>query len=103
MEIKFLKHSIKVDGKNYKCNYSPSLHGTCRHDSKIGVIITGKDYGHLPEVLNSKNESDIMTDYFENDRVFIEKGTQYFKEVLKQALRIKHNQSAFNLEFLKNQ
>ncbi|AYQ57035.1 hypothetical protein MS2017_1345 [Bathymodiolus thermophilus thioautotrophic gill symbiont] len=98
IEIKFLKHSIKVDGKNYRCYYFPNLMDT----GKIGIQITGKNYKRLPKILNPKNESDAMTDYFENDRVFIEQGTKYFKAVLKQALRIKYNQSDVNLEFAKN-
>lgn len=41
-----------------------------------------------------------MIDYFENDKVFIECGTEHFKNSLIQAMRIKHNQSDSNIAFL---
>ncbi len=51
------------------------------------------DYGKIREIVKSE-KADLHSLIY---------ALQYFKEVLKQALRIKHNQSAFNLEFLNNQ
>lgn len=66
MTVKFLWNGIKVDGELYRCSYG---------DGKLigypngTITIYGKDYRSFPRIegLTITNESDIMTDYFEND------------------------------------
>lgn len=66
--IKFLKKGIKTDSNYYPIRYSKDN----RVDNIKGITIYAKNtILGLPKELNPKNDSDIMIDYFENDKVFI--------------------------------
>lgn len=82
-DIQFLKNAIKSDGKKSRVYYSK---GSYTKESKLPkgtITIYAKDYGHLPNALKPQNESDIMTDYFEKDRVRIKPSSKYYQKVNK--------------------
>lgn len=61
--VRILYNGMKVDGTLYRCHYS--ING----DS---VTVYGRDYNHLPrDFFPVHNDSDCMTDYFENDSAYI--------------------------------
>lgn len=80
MEVKFMWNGIKVDGKLHKCYYSTS---PLTHYPAGTITIYGKNYTDLPviEGLAIENDSDIMTDYFENDRIRVLPDSKYYAEV----------------------
>lgn len=76
MEVKFMWNGIKVDGVLHKCWYSESLPaGT--------ITIYGKNYRPLPQVdgLTVDNDSDLWTDYFENDRIRVTPENPFYSAV----------------------
>lgn len=71
--IKFFYNGIKgSDGKLQKCSYSD---GPLLHHPVGTITIYGKRYrpfsSEVAEALVIENNSDIQTDYFENDRIRI--------------------------------
>lgn len=82
--IRFLKHAIKHKGKRYRVHYST---GELINFPKGTVTIYARDYsfkdGGLPKELNPKNDTDIITDYFEKDRARITPDNRYFKDIMK--------------------
>ena len=83
MTVKFMWNGIKVDGTLYKAHYSIGGMNGGAWD-KNTITIYGKNYIDLPAVegLNIENDSDIMTDYFENDRIRVTPNNKYYGEVL---------------------
>lgn len=69
-------NGIKINGgKLIKCGYYLGNGGGADY-----VTIYGRDYSDLPrDLLPVKNESDVYTDYFENDRATIDAGHPLFK------------------------
>lgn len=66
--MKFLKKGIRNKNKYYPVIYSKDN----RADGQKGITIYAKSIlAGLPATINPENESDLMTDYFEKDRVFI--------------------------------
>lgn len=67
--IRIYWNGIKIDGgKLIRCGYSID-NNVDHHES---VTIYARDYADLPrDLFEVKNDSDIMTDYFENDRADI--------------------------------
>jgi hypothetical protein len=80
--IKFYYNGIKVNGELIKCYYSVDLF-------KKSIHITTLDYKSLPVIGNAKitNNSDMMTDYFENDRTAIDFQNKYFLNVANAAIK----------------
>ena len=80
MEMKLLKKGIKFNGKYYPCHYSSR-----KNNIKGNATIYIKSYEHLPSeaysILQVENNSDIMTDYIERDRIRIPPTSQYFNRV----------------------
>lgn len=72
---KFMWNGIKVDGTLYKAHY-------LRSDEVITIY--GKGYTSFPLIagLQIENDSDIMTDYFENDRIRVSPGNTHYQAVL---------------------
>ena len=99
MAIKFVWNGIKVDGELYKCWYSGSdLVGF----PKGTITIYGKNYKDLPRIegLNVQNDSDSMTDYFENDRIRVTPDNKWFEEVKKAyAQQNEHRTKMFNKKY----
>ncbi len=79
--IKILQNGIKhSDGGYTPCFYS--MGNSLKH-SKDCITITARDYENLPDELGKvQNDSDYMTDYFDNDRVYLEPGDKYYNEAL---------------------
>ena len=81
MKIEFKYNGIKVDGKLYGAWYSE----TTSPKYPAGTItIYGKHYQSFPviEGLNAENNSDSMTDYFENDTIRIEPTNVFFAQAV---------------------
>lgn len=95
MEVKFMWNGIKVDGKLHKCWYSIS---SLTNLPEGTITIYGKNYTDLPalEGLTVENDSDGMTDYFENDRIRVIPGSKYYAEVkAAYAKMVEHNEKRF--------
>jgi len=67
-EIKFVWNGIRVDGKLYRAWYSESA---LKNHEAGTITIYARDYKSLPSIagLTIQNETDMMTDYFEKDKV----------------------------------
>lgn len=82
MKIKFLWNGIKIDGKLYRVWYSDGeLIGN--KYPKGTLTIYRKDYGPMPIIqgLTVQNDSDMITDYFERDRIRVTPGNEHFAAV----------------------
>lgn len=82
--IKFVWNGIKIDETLYKGSYG---NGPYTETSKLpeGTITIYMKGSNTPRIdgLNIQNDSDIMTDYFENDTIHIYPGEVYFGEASK--------------------
>ena len=80
MQIKFMWNGIKIDGKLYRCHYSD---GKLINHPDGTLTIYRKDYGQMPQVegLNVQNDTDMMTDYFERDRIRIDHNNKFYNDV----------------------
>ncbi|MFH1664896.1 MAG: hypothetical protein ABIA77_01995 [Candidatus Omnitrophota bacterium] len=79
--IKFVWNGIKVNGKLHRVFYSDAeLIGNY---PKGTLTIYARDYKSLPQIpgINVKNDSDMMTDYFENDRARISPDNPHYAEI----------------------
>jgi hypothetical protein len=74
--VKFLKKGVRdAAGKYYPCWYSL----TKLVDGRVAVTLYAKSIlKGLPRELRPENNTDITTDYFENDRVRFYEGTSEF-------------------------
>lgn len=78
--IKIMQNGIKFDGGYTRCFYGM---GNTYHHSDKCITITARDYDHLPAELGKvENDSDYQTDYFDEDRVYLEPGDKYYNEAL---------------------
>ena len=79
--VKFLKFCVKdFDGNNVRVHYS--LDNRC--DERACVTIYAKDYsGHLYPIFGDKiiNNTDLMSDYFEKDRIVIFSDSVFYSEI----------------------
>lgn len=76
--LSFGKHGIRDEAKNYfKCSYS---HCVLIGDTLPTITIYGHNTtGRLPAIMDTQNDTDSQTDYFESDRARIKYGTaEYF-------------------------
>lgn len=92
MKTKFMWNGIKVDGRLYRAWYSDSkLIG----DYPDGTItIYGKDYKSFPQILGltAQNDTDIMTDYFEKDRIRVTPDNHHYPAICEAMKKAKeHN------------
>ena len=80
MNIRLLKKGIKVNNKYYPCHYSGS-----KNNINGNATIYIKGYEPLPDeayqVLNVENNSEMITDYFERDRIRITPDNALFNQV----------------------
>ena len=84
MVVKFMWNGIKVDGNLYKAQYGKGP-WTAESGLPDGTLsIYAKDYIRFPRIdgLNIINETDIMTDYFETDRIYVEPDNPHYDEVM---------------------
>jgi len=79
-KIKFMYNGIKVNGQLYKAWYSKGNYRTLPDGT---ITIYAKEYKRFPKIegFNIENESDIMTDYFEKDRVRVIPGSKLYNQV----------------------
>ena len=88
MDIKLLKKGIKIDGEYYPCWYSNSK-GNINGNGTIYIKQTHKN---IPRELRDyqefklSNDSNMMTDYFERDRIRISPDSKYFNTVERLAI-----------------
>lgn len=69
--VKLLANGIKNNGDYIRCFYT---------EKNGSILITARDYKNLPKELGTvTNDSDMITDYFENDRVLITSTNKYYK------------------------
>ena len=80
MKIKFMWNGIKIDGKLFKAHYSD---GSLTNHPEGTLTIYAKRYRPFPEIpgLNVQNDSDMMTDYFENDRIRVTPDNVFYNQV----------------------
>lgn len=99
MTVKFMWNGIKVDGKLYRAHYYAGAY-TKESGLPDGTItVYAKDYSvDFPEIegLTIINESDIMTDYFEKDRIRITPDNKFYKDALEAVKKQEeHNEKRF--------
>ena len=82
MTVKFMWNGIKVDGVLYRAHYSIGNYTASSGIPADTITVYAKDYKSFPQIdgLQIKNDSDIMTDYFENDRIRIYTDNKYYSE-----------------------
>ena len=82
MTVKFMWNGIKVDGTLYKAHYYCGVYTSNSGIPEGTITVYAKDYRALPQIdgLQIENDSDIMTDYFENDRLRITPDNKYYNE-----------------------
>ncbi len=83
MAVKFLKKGIKYNGQYIPVHYSKGSYTKESGLPEGTITIYGKNYKHLPKELSPENNSDMMTDYFENDRFRVLPNTKFHKEITK--------------------
>lgn len=81
--LKFMYNGLKLNGKLYKGWYSK---GTYTEQSKIPantITIYAKDYERFPKIegLTIQNNTDTMTDYFENDKIRVTPNSEFYQQV----------------------
>ena len=80
MVVKILKKGVKIDGEYFPCHYSSS-----KNNINGNATIYMKSYKRLPDeaynLLQVENNTDLMTDYSERDRIRIRPDSQYFNTV----------------------
>jgi len=81
MKVKFLYNGIKVDGKLYRAWYWKA---TSRNMPEGTITIHAKDYISFPDIpgLRAINNTDLMTDYFEKDRIHVTPQNPWHPQVL---------------------
>ena len=77
-EVKFMYNGIKINGKLVKGHWSK---GSYTNEALYCFYADSCFSRELREAFSVKNESDIMTDYFETDKIYFFAGDKYLKEV----------------------
>lgn len=79
-EIKFLFNGIKIDGKLIKGFYSKGSY----YNGAVGCFYTKGYFSGQNELLRKyfkvENDTDIMTDYFDDDKIYFFEGDEYLEE-----------------------
>jgi hypothetical protein len=71
-------NGIKVDGKLYKAWYGTAIR---EHLGVITIYSSGyESFPKMPELL-VENDTDIMTDYFEKDRIYVYPDNPHYEAV----------------------
>jgi hypothetical protein len=78
--LKFIWNGIKLDGKLYRAHYS--LGGVIGQPAET-ITIYAKDYIRFPAIagFTVQNDSDIMTDYHETDRIRVGPDNPHYEAV----------------------
>jgi len=78
MTVKFMYNGIKIDGKLYKAGYH--LWGNSQKSGTITLCRHGYDKTPRVDGLKYENDTDFMTDYFDEDRIIVEPDSRYYTE-----------------------
>ncbi len=90
--VKLLTNGIKNNGDYIRCFYT---------EKNGSILITARDYKNLPKELgNIKNDSDMITDYFENDRVLITPTNKYYKAAKEAYEKARINDAKKHIKYL---
>ena len=85
MTIKFLKKGIRVNGEYYPCWYSSSKYNCSRKQLGKCATVYLKTYESLPQEIQNEfaveNNTEIISDYVEKDRIRIYPGDKWFDTV----------------------
>lgn len=98
MTVKFMWNGIKVDGKLYRAYYYTGKYTEASGLPEGTITVYAKDYIHFPRIegLQIKNDTDIMTDYFETDRIRITPDNKFYNEVVEAVKKSnEHNEKRF--------
>jgi hypothetical protein len=78
--LKFIWNGIKLDGKLYRAHYSL---GKVIGQPAETITIYAKNYKRFPAIagLTVQNDSDIMTDYHETDRIRVRPDNVHYAAV----------------------
>lgn len=86
--LKITVNGIKSDSGKVRCFFT---------ESDKGVWVYARDFGELPKELGKiQNDTEIVEDYFENDRCLVDPESSFYKDCLRAAKMQKIN----NLENL---
>ena len=81
MAIKFMKYAVKEGKNKVRVHYS---RGGLRNYPDGTITIYAKDYGaRLPKGLFPKNDTDIMTDYFDKDKARVTPSNKHYPSIRK--------------------
>lgn len=80
--VKFLKKGVKENGEYYPAWYSQGGYTKESGLPEGTITVYAKTYKGLPKGLEPKNNSDLMTDYFEKSRARILPNSPNFKAAL---------------------
>ncbi len=75
--IKFMYNGIKINGKLVKGFWSK---GGYTNGAEIAFYAKEYSTPELKEIFNVKNDTDIMTDYFETDTIYFMPDDKYIEE-----------------------
>ena len=86
--VKFFWNGLKVNGEFHKCYYSSGPYTAASGLPEGTITMYAANYKRIPRIpeLNIENETDIMIDYFESDRIRILPSSPLYNEA-KKALR----------------
>lgn len=92
--LKFIYNGLKVNDTLYPAHYSIGPYTPESGLSNDTITIYARNYKHFPSIagLTITNDSDIMTDYHETDRIRVTPSNKYYKDILNAyAKQIEHN------------
>ena len=83
--VKFFWNGVKINGEFHKCYYSKGPYTAASGLPEDTITMYAANYGRIPHVpgLSVENDTDIMTDYFEKDRVRIMPGSPFYGDAEK--------------------
>lgn len=102
MTVKFMWNGIKVDGELCRAYYSTGSYTKESGIPEETITVYAKDYRGFPQIegLQIKNDSDMMTDYFEKDRIRIMPDNKYYNEAKAACEKMKeHNNKRFEKRY----
>lgn len=83
--IKFVWNGIKINGEFFKCSYYGGPYTAASGLPADAITMYAENCKSIPRVagLTIENDTDIMTDYFETDRIRILPGSPFYQEAKK--------------------
>ena len=83
--IKFVWNGIKINGEFFKCSYGTGPYTAASGLPDDAITMFAAKCKRIPRIpgLTIENNTDIMTDYFETDRIRILPGSPFYEEAKK--------------------